>query len=500
MPPIVNPNGYQLGNKRVFIQLSPSPAQSVLYQGCLQIGEAQQDLGKVDPIYCPSSYSYNQWDIVDYKRSPQAMGTADVTQRASRDLRDVWWGLSEQKCNFNLYEKIACAGLPNDISAYDAIELYENCFFVSLTTPQSNPLSGSDNDAANLSGSLTFATRTRVLNLVMSERVDATVVGEVLDGFYYDSISCGICAPVSDGCQKCYMLTVNSGGSPGLSSQIVYTGNNWQTAATMDIPVLAALSANRMGAMGQYCVVVSQANNGHAYAAFSDIDVGTINWALVTSGYVSTKGPRAIWVKSPSQAYIAGAGGYIYSLTDPTVPVTVLTDGSVSTQQLNDIHGFADTVVAVGNSNALLYSLNAGSTFGTITGPAVGVNLSAVWVVNDNVWFVATGTGLLYYTQNQGRTWTQIVLPSLGAAPSINDIWFATGAVGFIACEGAGAAKVLTTIDCGHSWQLASNTNRRMKGIPTALRFNVVTACDANTVAVGGRKAVGGDGIIALAQ
>src|SRR5689334_3267680 len=167
--PVVNPNGAQLGQSRVFTQLNPSPTSPVNYQGCASIGEAEQDLGDVEPIYCPSPAQYNKWDIVDTKRSAPALGSNDITVRMSRDGRDWLRDVAEQGCPFNVYQKWACAGRPDDFNAWDYIDLFEYNFLTSLTTPMSNPLTGDDNDAANLTGSITWQTRSRILRLTFGE-------------------------------------------------------------------------------------------------------------------------------------------------------------------------------------------------------------------------------------------------------------------------------------------------------------------------------------------
>jgi hypothetical protein len=50
-------------------------------------------------------------------------------------------------------------------------------------------------------------------------------------------------------------------------------------------------------------------------------------------------------------------------MANPATAVTVLTDGSVTVQNLNDIRGKGRTIVAVGASNAVILSENGGSTW-----------------------------------------------------------------------------------------------------------------------------------------
>jgi photosystem II stability/assembly factor-like uncharacterized protein len=483
----------EAGNTRVFVQSNgDNPGASYDYFGCLSLGGPSQDLGTPDPVYCPSSTQRNQWDIIDTIAKTPALGTTDFTAHADKFLRDVWMDFKNRRCKFNFQVVAGSCQRPDDLTKWDSKIVFLGAHLDKIALSELNPLSGDKNAPVDFTGTFSFQDWQIVQALKFAERADTTVVAEVLDGFYSDTIQCGECGVPSDGCNNVYVLTAANAGSPGLSSQIVYSLNGGLTWAGIDIPTLGGLSGSRAAAMGDKIIVISQAAGNHHYSTIANINAGTTSWTAVT-GYVSTKGPRAIYVKSSSQAFVAAAGGYIYYLTSASATPTVLTDGSVTTQALNDIHGFGRTVVAVGGSNAVLASSNDGDSFSLITGPAVGVNLTAVWVVNNNVWLVGTGTGLLYYTLNGGTSWTQISLGS--GVQVINDIHFENEVVGYIAAEVNGAASVFRTTDSGNTWQ---NTSPSITGLPTAVRCNFVWSCGVNNILTGGRKTVGGDGLVAI--
>ncbi len=486
----------EAGNVRIFIQGGGiSPANGYDYYGCLSLDGPEQDLGTPDPVYCPSSTQRNAWDLVDNVPKVKALGTTDFTQHADRFLRDVWWDLKQRTCAFNLQAVMSRCDRPDDFSKWDAKLLFSQARLTKLGLGALNPLSGDDNAAVDMTGSLAYQEMIRINSINFEEAASAVVVAEVLDGLYRDNVSCGDCGSVSDGCNKLYWLTAANPGSPGLSSQIVYSLDGGGTWATIDIPVFSGLSGNRMAAVGDKLVVVSQAKGGHAFSPFASIDAGTIDWTLSTAGYVAGKSPRAIYSKSTGETYIVASGGYVYFMSDPALAVVVLTDGSISTQDLNDVHGFGRTIVAVGANNVVLKSDNAGQTFSLITGPTPAVNLTAIWCMSRTTWFVGTGNGRLYYTTNAGVTWA---LVGIGAGITVvNDIKFYDDTVGYMAVEVAGVARVYRTTDSGHSWQY---TSPHISGIPAALRINAVAPCYWNEVCVGGIKTVGGDGVIAIAE
>lgn len=495
--PISAQNPLESGMIRIFIQDDGiNPLASYNYYGCMSLDGPSQDLGTPEPQYCPSPTQRGVWDIIASVRKAQALGTSDFTARADRYMTDIWFELKRRGCKINMAAVIGSCQTPDQFDDWDAKIVFLGTRLTNLALPTLNSLTGDDNAIIDFSGSFSFEDWDAIKAIRFGEKADATVLAEALDGFFFDSATCGDCGTPSDGCNHLYVLTLANAGSPGLSSQVVYSLNGGSTWANVDIPTLGGLSGTKMRPMGNKVVVISQANGAHHYSPVSSINNGVANWTRVSSGYVATKGPRAIYVQSSNKAYIAGAGGYIYYLTNPTGAVSVLTDGSLTTQDQNDIAAFGKTVVSVGGNNSLLYSSNGGSTFALVTGPAVGVNLTAVWCMSPNIWLVGTGNGKLYCTLNSGTSWTEI-----GGFPSgisvINDIWFEDELVGYLAAEVNGTAYVFRTTDSGNTWQ---NSAPHVASLPSAVRVNFVYSCGRNSVFAGGRKTSGGDGMIALAE
>lgn len=487
------------GNVRIFIQEDGvNPGAAYKYYGCLMLDSPSQDLGTSDPVYCPSTEVRNKWDIVGTVQKSPSLGTFDFTQHASKALNEIWMDFKRRGCQVNLQAVAGSCQRPDSFLQWDAKIVFSGARLTTLGMSALNPLTGDDNAPVDWTGSFNFIDWDVLRSIKFGEVADSTLVAEAIDGFYYDTATCGDCGTPSDGCNAAYLLAVSNTGSPGLSGQLLYSLNKGATWAALDITTLGGKSPDRFAPMGDKVVVVSQASGSHHYALISAINAGTTGaWTQVTSGYVATKGPRAIYVKNSNQAFIAAAGGYIYYLTSATAAPSVLTDGSVSAQNLNDIAGYGNTIVAVGGSNAVLVSTNGGNSFSLLTGPAVGVNLTAVWCMSETIWFVGTGTGLLYYTIDGGTTWTAISLGVTGVTV-INDIRFQDSVVGYIAAEVAGVASVFRTTDSGNTWQ---NTNPAITGLnATWVRANFVYPCGRNRVLAGGRKTVGGDGFAAIAQ
>lgn len=485
------------GDTRVFIQSSGiSPAYAYEYYGCMQLEGPEQASGDPTPVYCPSTTQRNAWDIVDEAPTVQELGSTDFTQRMDRYLADALWDIRKRRCVLNIQAVLGRCQNPSDFYNWDSKIIFKNARLTNFSLPQMNILEGGDNGGLDITGSFSFRDIIPIRSIKFADKGESTIVAEVLDGMFYDSVQCGDCGPASDGCQKFYALTLSNAGSPGLSSQFLRSSDGGDTVSGIDIPTLGGLSGTRMTVVSDKAIVISQPNNAHHYSPISDIDNGTVNWTRVSTGYVASKGPRAIYAKSPTNIFIAAAGGYIYLMTDPSLAVTVLSDGSATTQDMNDIDGFGQTIVAVGNNNAIMFSENGGDGFSLVTGPTVGIALNTIQVLSRNVWMVGTANGKLYYTTNKGTSWTQISLPA--NINSITRLRFYDDIVGYMSVQfTTGVAAVYRTTDSGYSWH---NTAPDISGLSTAERINFVAACGYNIVAAGGRKTSGGDGILAIAE
>jgi len=331
--------------------------------------------------------------------------------------------------------------------------------------------------------------------LTATEIAASSITREIIAVAVCDQAGCGgSCGTATDGCQKVFMVSVSAGGSPGLTPDVVYTSNGFSTIGVSHINSLALTeSPDDAACVGDNLVVVSGgagASDSLHYAAITDILAGSTNiWTEVTTGFVASKGPQAIWSIGPNETWMAGAGGYIYFTSDPTGGVSVQDAGVATSQDLNDIHILDSTHgVAVGASNAVVRTTD-GSTWGAKTGPAVGIALNAVWMKSADIWLVGTAGGALYYTADGGTSWTAI---GLGGSPAvIDDIYFVNQTVGYVAFHtSAPAGKIYRTIDGGHSWYALPESG----SMPANDKVNALRACAVNTVYGGGLADNGTDG------
>lgn len=490
-----------LGQTRIFLQENGiSPASDFYYHGSLTLGGLTESQGELTPIYLPDPSRHGSWIVVGYTRGVTGLPTSDFTARMAKDFRDIWWKLRQDRCPINAQILVGDCNRPDDFTTWEAKILLNSMVPTDLSLPAINPMSGDEEDVANFSGSLMMLSMDRILPLNAQEYAETALVAEALDGFYKGDKTCGSCGTQDDGCNALYVLTKANAGSPGLSSQILYTRDDKSSWVSRDIPTLGGKSGTKVVSMGKYILVISEADGAHHVISYTNLHANaTAQWNRVSTNYVAGGAPRAIYRLSSNRAIIVGQGGYIYRIASPTSAPTVVSDGSITTQRLNAIDGLGSVIVAGGDTGALVVSQNKGTSFALVpivddTGATLTGDVTAVAVIDKNQWFIGID-GSLYMTIDGGSTFT--LHPQWNASVSvINHICFVDRQVGYIAAELSGAGTIYRTDSVGSEW---SNEAPAIDNIPAAVRYNFVAPCFYNEVSMGG-LAADADGVLAVAQ
>ena len=490
----------QTGFSRVFvIQNSAGPAYVPVYQGLWMAGPLTWPQGDITTIKVPSETQYDRFDVVDKVAGDQGDPSMPITARYTMDRSELL-RLTKIGCDNDLQVHMGQCGDPRDFNAgWEKIVVLEKARITNYSTGALGALQPADRAMINEEVPFTGERAFEILRQTVAQQAAAQVVQEVLDITVCDAVTCGACGIASDGCQIVFALTISAGGSPGLPAEIVFTRNGGSTWSDTLIDTLApSEDPVRLACVGSRLVVTNQTPGGIHYAPIADILAGTEVWVESTAGLtIPTGGPRAILSVSPAHTWVFGAGGYIYFYSDITGTAATQSPGDVTTQQFNAAHATdVLNLVAVGNSNAVVYTRNGGSTWVSVTGPAPAVNLNAVWMKSRTEWLVGTAGGRLFYTQNSGTTWTEKAFPGSGAGV-VRDLSFTNNTVGYMTHDTAAVlGRVLRTIDGGNSWYIAPESGQGTT--PDNDRLNAVSACkdDPNVAFVGGLGANAIDGII----
>lgn len=292
-----------------------------------------------------------------------------------------------------------------------------------------------------------------------------------------------VCENCPDQCSKVLMTMAGVGATPGTAPILLYSSDAGESFSQQTISTLFSNEVvSDAQDIGSSFVFVSTTSNSLHWTDINELFAGATNtWSEVVSGFVAAKQPNAMWASDVRHLWIVGNGGYVYFASNFKVGVTVQDPGVATTQHLQDVHAYNDKhVLAVGNSNAVIHTTNGGTTWESVTGPAVGVNLGACWMWSEDVWFVGEGsggTGKLWLTINSGISWSQVGLPSTYVR--IYEIEFASEAEGYISAQAGGQSYILRTITAGNEWVVLPQgkkgtavANSYLSDIATCSKYN----------------------------
>lgn len=491
---------YRNDYSRVFlIPYRAGPANAPAYQGLWKAGALSWNQGDVTLVRVPSPTQYGAFDVVGkilgQPGNPELPIMARYTNQISELLKMAVAG-----CDHDLQVHIGECRNPQDFNGgWVKIVVLEAGHVTSYRTGELGALDPSERAVINEEVPFSGENAYEIKNIAFASKAGGQVTQEVVAITICDQASCGLCGLPSDGCQVIFAATKSTGASPGLFAEIIFSddgGLTWDDATISSFT--ATEDPTSLHCVGTNLIVLSDSEASLHYAEITDIleNGDAAVWTEVATGFVSGGEPRKIYTASPSATWIVGKGGYIYFTTDPTNGVEVQDAGVATTQQLNAVHGLDDqTIVAVGNSNAVVFTQNGGETWDAITGPSVGVNLTSIVMINSLRWFVGTAAGTLYYTEDGGTTWTIKNFPGSGTG-NVADVVFVTQTVGYMSHTTAGGAgRILRTIDGGFSWYVAPEGTST---IPTNQAINDLAVCSDPNIVWGGGLGSGSDGIIVL--
>lgn len=488
----------QTSQSRVFtIKNRAGPANPPVYQDLGRAGAVDWPQGDITPVYVPSSDAYDEFDVALVTRGQAELPSLDIEFRKKQTASDILQ-IVRDRCALDVQIHSGTCENPTDFDrGWHLIQVLEQAYPESYSTGELGTFDADGNEPVTESLPVTGLNYYEIKQIRGAEQAADEVTDEIVGIVICDRRQCGACGIESDGCQTVFAVAGATTGSPGLAAEVIWTndGSSWSNSVITS----AALSEAPLGiaCVGIYVVVISGGSNDRLhYAEAADIVDGDESWSAVSTGFVGSGSPAAIYSADSQHTWIVGGGGYIYFLSDPTAGVdTVQSSGDVTAQALNAVHGLDDQyLVAVGASNAVVFTENGGDTWSSVTGPAVGVALNAVAMITQNEWMVGTAGGELYYTRNKGVTWTLKAFSGSGAGV-IRDIKFATRTVGYMAHDtAAGVGRIFRTINGGYSWYALPEGSGTL---PTHEYTKAIAACadNPNVVYAGGLKS-GSDGVI----
>lgn len=462
---------------------------------------ADKNYGKISRIETPSITERGAYDVSDEFQSGEENATLGIKLRFPLEPSLIK-KIADRKCVADIQIHTGKCTDPRDYNygwGTGKILVFERGHITSYKTSDLGSLQSGDEGSIDEDVEIAASQYYEIGPMSFAERAKTEVTNEIVSVVVCDTPSCGDCDSPSDGCQKIYAVSAPAGTSPGLLPDVVVSNDGLKTIIRTSVITTGSVTDNPKDAacVGTNLVVITKLGTGAIhYADLTQMIYGTESWTKTSTGFVAAKGPNAMDSFSPFDTWIVGDGGYVYYTQDPTGGVVVQDAGVATTQNLNDVDAYnTQVVVAVGDSNTVIYTTNGGATWASVTGPAVGVNMSCVGLRSDKEWWVGTATGKLYYTKDQGQHWTEKTFTGSGAGTVKFIIW-ASNSVGFMSWySGVPAGKLFRTISGGNSWYVLPDGSTTL---PANNKINSLAVCkkDVNTLYAGGLASGGADGIL----
>jgi hypothetical protein len=486
---MANEEFYTNEEGNLFVQTSRASPMGWLT--CTGVGDIAIPRGDRTPQYCPKPGASGAWEIVGFIKGDAGAGTYSLT----KPLANVYNFLIEQKCSFAARINWVCAGLREDPRNYEvALVMPDNEASSSGIT---NPVRTPDGTAARVltNMDLSFMNGLMLYPLV-TRRQTVTNTANGNSVFFLPELCESRCKNQRALCEVGVIgLDRSAGYLYDAEVKVTEDGFTWAAAATDPFtyggnvgPVLAFDIRD-----GQRLIVFRSEPvvGAPAEAAYSD-DLGA-TWTNVTLPGINGLAVygATIW---GARIIAVGEGGYIWESTDLAESFSTLDAGAASGGvDLLDVACYgANLVVCVGNTNMIVVSEDGGVTFGTVTGPAVGVNLLTVDTTDVGDIFIGGNDGIIYRTVDINTTavawedFTGGTVPWLRFDPDAEYIGFA------IHNAPSGMGYIYKTEDGGATWYVQPN-------MPTNSGLNGGHICDQNHMLVVG-DAHGGTTFIAKSQ
>lgn len=343
--------------------------------------------------------------------------------------------------------------------------------------------------------------RARAMTLGRQQLAEYSAINDV--HFISGSLCASDCNTALPSCSYGVAVADSPAGSPAEFGNVWYTqdgGSTWTVCAADPFAAGEDIMSAAIFQVGAetYRLLVAREADGAAGMEVAYSDDWGANWTLVTVSAVVGLGANregALFVRDAYHIWLALDTGYIYFSDDFGVSWTRQAGGAgaPTSNDLNEIW-FADDEngMAVGDGDTVLVTTDGGDTWTLATATGGGVNLLCC---SENggggIWWAGDSAGNLYYSRNQGTTWTQRAFSGDGVG-DVNDIEFVNTLVGFLLHDnGTPVGSVYRTRNGGTDWELMTDVSNS--------GLNSLHGCHVNLVYAGGevyQPGLGGTAVI----
>lgn len=491
------------GSSRVFIiEGRARPDHRPAYQSAMKAGSPSQDFGDIEKIEVPSASEFGKFVEIGSIRGAVDRVSLTLMGRYAGDLKSEMLRMARAGCALDIQINLGACTNPSAHNTYTKKLILEEAFLTSWESEDLGALASDEQAKVDESVEVSARDIYEVVPPSWAERGGDVVINELVDIALCDTPSCGDCDTESDGCNKFFAISVAAGGSPATNPDVVYSLDGGTTWASHDIETITGSEdVDEIDCLGDYIVITSEATGSLHYALISEFGSADPDFTEISTGIVTGGEPRAIDSEPNGQlAFIAGAGGYIYSTADPTAGVTALDQAVAHNDDYNAVDALSDEFAVVVGNNGSIAKTENGVTFSAVTTTPVGatVHLNTVAVKSEKVWFVGADNGNYYYTVDGGVNWTTGSFSGSGTGDVLH-IELAGDSIMYMAHQTAGTAgRILRSTNGGFDWTIQPDG---VGSLAANDKVNAIAACSANPdIAVGvGLADDASDGFIVVA-
>lgn len=492
------PEVLQTGYSRVFLLKNRAgPTTVPQFMGYWRAGALSFDRGDKTRIFVPDDDQYGGFHSVSSFRGAPGNAEMTLTARHTMQISDML-KLATGDCEHDVQIHFGICTNPKEFNlGWQKVLVIAGWSPTNYSTDELGALGPDEQAVVNEMLDIAGDSAYEIKALSFAAKAGSQVINEVMDIIFCDAQTCGLCGISSDGCQVILAVTKSTGDSPGLSGEVVYSidgGTTWNDENVLAMP--AGKNPRAIACFGSYAVIASSDDDAWYYSLMTDVLAGSeILWERSAFGIGASGGPLGMFSADASHLYSIGEVSRLYLMENLQDDATILhRSGDVTTELFLAIHGIDNQQFVISaDNNVILVTRDGGTVLTLVTGPEPAANLTAIWMVSDNVWWVGTDTANLYYTIDGGVNWVLKKFPGYTFG-GITDIKFSTPSVGYMTHTNATPrGRILRTIDGGNSWLAMPQAPGQ--SLPTNTNLNKLAVCpDPNVVLAGGNATL--DGII----
>lgn len=476
------------GELALWIQRN-GPNTEPIFAGCHAIGDVDRPDGDVELVYCPDPSGPNKFKVVaSIQGTPGA-----ITFTITTDVTDEIDEMERVKCPFTLFAHASKRGRKDVFDNFDRTFIYTNVRVTNRGLSGLVARTPEDQGRVEQSYDVSAEDELRLKEPVIS-RQSISEVNSINDITFCNDFSCRTDDAIAqDSCQEGF--AVADAVAYG-TANVLYTSNGGTWAATTD-PFGAdenpiAIECFAFGRETSRVIVANGSTSGApAEIAYSDDNGTTWTSVNVSAGNTVFPSRHSLFALNQYHIWAALANGYIYHSDDAGVSWDAQEAGLLNSGAWNAIHFQTEDVGWVGgDNNELARTLDGGTTWSAITGPAGQTtdDVTCIFVLDRNRVWVGYNDGTLWYTNDGGTNWSERSFPGSGVG-EVRDIKFHNDSLGFMVINNASpTGTALWTINGGFTWsRLTANSNSG---------YNAIFVCDEWNFFIAG-EANGGTGYIA---